>query len=138
MGAGGVLSADRYRTTSKRKYTRRLVLLEFRDTDGISAKQIFDHAVRKIALFEMNNLRWKPQLLAQCDEIHICRNDAVPVLFRPSPNGPVIGLLQTNVADMDDLAIEFDQTRHKPGRQVFVEEQLHPRLALRPASAANW
>lgn len=121
----------------KRKNTCR-VLLEHRDSDCIPAKQVLDDAERKVTLFKVNYLGRKLQLLTQHDEIRIGCNDAVIVLLRPIPDRSVIRLLQTNIADVHNLAIEFEQTGHEPGREIFVEEQLHPRFVLRPASAANW
>jgi hypothetical protein len=39
---------------------------------------------------------------------------------------------------MHNFAEEFSQARDESGREVLVEEQLHPRFALRPISAAYW
>ena len=119
----------------------RVAPFQFGDADRVLPEQALDDASRIVATLQMDDLRRPTEPLGEVEEIGIGRDNGVPMLECPIPDQAVIGLPQSNVANVDERGKERREPRHELGGEVLVEEHGRaagqPKSAWRPSSAAK-
>ena len=119
------------------KQTDRGISLKLRNPDGVVPEQLLNHEEGEVATLEVDHL-WRPsQMATEFDEIGVRGNHCVAVLLGPCPDSFVRSLLQADVPYVSQPRKERQQPCDQAGREVLIQEQAHPRFALRPTSAAN-
>ena len=88
-------------------------------------------------MLDVDHLWWPSQPVTERDEIGVRGDHREAVLLGTCPNLFVRSLFQADVPHVGQPWEQRQQPCDQAGREVFVQEQAHPRFALRPASAAK-